>query len=60
MNFKNKTFQPLNYGDFGYPTLLHLIPSAIEDNILRDAVDQHKDALVSFITKSQITTTKKW
>lgn len=37
------------YSDFGYPTLLDILPSAIDTNMVKEALESHKDALVSFI-----------
>lgn len=39
------------YSAFGFPTLLDLIPDAIERNTVVEAVELHKAALVSFIVK---------
>jgi len=37
------------YSDHGYPTLLQVLPDAIERNTVREALELHKEALVSFI-----------
>jgi len=37
------------YSDFGFPSLFHYIPDALDRNVVRDAGEIHKDALVSFI-----------
>jgi hypothetical protein len=39
------------YTDYGFPTLLEVLPDAIERNSVQEALDLHKDALVSFILK---------
>ncbi|MGE8444251.1 MAG: hypothetical protein ACN6OS_21945 [Comamonas testosteroni] len=40
-----------NYSTFGHPTLLDVRPTAIEDNKVKNAMDSHMDALVSFIVE---------
>lgn len=39
------------YTSYGFPTLIELLPNAIEQNSVREALDLHKEALVSFIVK---------
>jgi len=39
------------YSDFGFPTLLDVMPSAIEDNIVKSAIEDHKEALASFVVE---------
>lgn len=39
------------YSDFGFPSLLDLVPTAIEDNIVKTAMDTHIDSLASFIVE---------
>jgi hypothetical protein len=41
------------YTDYGFPTLLDVLPDAIKQNSVREALELHKDALVSFIVKKQ-------
>ena len=35
--------------NFGLPTLYHVLPDAVERNIIRDFAQDHRDALVSFL-----------
>lgn len=39
------------YSDFGLPSLFDVLPTAMEENIVKTATDIHKDALVSFLVK---------
>lgn len=48
---KNQHLKTKRYTDYGFPTLLDVLPDAVERNSVREATDLHKDALVSFIIK---------
>lgn len=39
------------YSSYGYPTLIDLFPTAIEENMVREALELHKGALASFIVE---------
>ncbi|WP_413212603.1 hypothetical protein [Paraburkholderia kururiensis] len=39
------------YSDFGFPVLFDVMPTAIEDNIVKTAMDAHMDALASFVVE---------
>lgn len=39
------------YEDFGYPSLLQYVPDAVERNSVKEALDLHSQALVSFIVE---------
>lgn len=40
-----------NYSTFGLPTLFDVMPTAIEDNAVKRAMDIHMDALASFVVE---------
>lgn len=42
-----------NYSDFGFPNLLDIQPDAIQRNSVREIVELHKAALVSFVVKKE-------
>ena len=41
------------YSTFGFPSLLEILPDAIERNTVREAMELHKSALVSFTIKKE-------
>lgn len=41
----------MTYSDFGYPSLFHYIPDAIEKNLFKQVIDSHLDVLVSFVVE---------